>query len=857
MVEEHIYKLRKILEELEKIRGRHTELVSVYIPAGHNLQDIVNMLRQEYTLTENVKNKTVRNNVLGAIDKILQELRFYNKTPTNGLVLFAGNVSEVEGQVDIKVWNIEPPEPLRIKKYWCDQKFELEPLQDMVAERELYGLIVLDNREATIGLLKGKKIGVLRQIESIVPGKTAKGGQCCHYSTMVISYDGSIEPISNFKDVKYVKAADFNTFSLTDSPLLDFFETRKTECYKIVTKHPRLEIETSKDHFFIVLDKGEVIEKPAEELKVEDILLMPEKIDVKGELQHLNTNYSYSFRISKEGCEYLRNRRIEFKLSQEKLAKKINVHQVFISCLEMGKRPLLETLEKISQVLNFDFDVFKSKYLISNHKTILPSIVSEDIAQVIGYFFGDGNYDKNRISFSETNENLALFYSKKISDFFNCKSKIRFRKSKNYYEIRVCNKVIHDFFKGEFIKNKDSLTCLIPSKILKSSSKILAAFMRGFFDAEGYASIRSGKLAFGINNKLLAQQIQLALLRFGIISSLDMYDNRNNPYSKKEKYSVCISDKKSFIIFKKSIGFTLSLKNDRLDELIKARTNKNFSRRSLFKTNEIVNKLKKFYDIDFHESYIGNNNFINKKRLERVMISKISNKEALSDILQLLNCPLLPVKVSKIIKFNRETPMIDLAVKHQNFIANGIFVHNSAQRYERVREGLINDWYKIIAENVRNYLSKFILKGIILGGPGPAKNDFYDGGYLLTDLKKQIIGTKNVGYTDEQGLEELVERSQDVLAEASIAKEKALLQKFFEELRKDSGLAAYGKKSVEKALGMGAIEIILINEGVEEKEITEKAEKYGTTVEIISKDTREGEQLYQLGGIAAILRWKI
>ena len=176
-MEEHIYKLRKLLEELEKIKGRHTELVSVYIPTAHNLQDIVNMLRQEYTLTENVKNKTVRNNVPGAIDKILQELRFYNKTPENGLVLFAGNVSEVEGQVDIKVWTIEPPEPLRIKKYWCDQKFEIEPLQDMVAEKELYGLIVLDNREATVGLLKGKKIEILRQIESIVPSKQKHGGQ--------------------------------------------------------------------------------------------------------------------------------------------------------------------------------------------------------------------------------------------------------------------------------------------------------------------------------------------------------------------------------------------------------------------------------------------------------------------------------------------------------------------------------------------------------------------------------------------------------------------------------------------------------------------------------------------------------
>jgi len=357
-MEEQIYKLRKLLEELESIKGRHTELVSVYIPAGFNLHEIINMLRQEYTLTENVKNKTVRNNVLAAIDKILQELKFYPKTPENGLALFAGNVSESEGQIDIKVWTIEPLEPLKIKKYWCDQKFELEPLQEMVSEKELYGLLVLDNKEASIGLLKGKRIEMLRKLESIVPGSFRKGGQ-------------------------------------------------------------------------------------------------------------------------------------------------------------------------------------------------------------------------------------------------------------------------------------------------------------------------------------------------------------------------------------------------------------------------------------------------------------------------------------------------------------------SSQRLERVREGLINDWYKIIAENARSYFSKFLLKGIILGGPGPAKNDFFDGGYLLTDVRKQVLGIKNVGYTDEQGLEELVERSQDLLAEAAIAKEKALLQNFFEELRKDSGLVVYGKEKVIKALELGAVEIILISEGLDIEEFVEKAKQYGTAVEIISKDTREGEQLYQLGGIAAILRWKI
>lgn len=360
MVEEHIYKLRKVLKELNAIRGRHTELVSVYVPAGFNIQEIVNMLRQEYTLTENVKNKTVRNNVLGAIDKILQELRFFNKTPEGGLALFAGNVSEDEGKTDIKVWTIQPPEPLKIKKYWCDQRFETEPLLDMVAEKELYGLIAMDTKEATIGVLKGKKIEVLRNVDSLVPGKFRKGGQ-------------------------------------------------------------------------------------------------------------------------------------------------------------------------------------------------------------------------------------------------------------------------------------------------------------------------------------------------------------------------------------------------------------------------------------------------------------------------------------------------------------------SAARFERVREGLINDWYKIIAANVKEIFAKYDLKGIILGGPGPAKNDFYEEDYLETQMKKTVLGVKNIGYTDEQGLEEMVERSQDILAEAAVAKEKALTQKFFEELRKSSGLSVYGKDNVLKALEMGAVDIILISDTLEQEIefFEEKAQQFGTTVEIVSMDTREGDQLFQIGGIAAMLRWKI
>lgn len=169
-------KLRKLLKTLEGFRGRHTELISLYIPSGHNIQEIMNMLKQEYALTQNVKSRITRHNVLDALEKTMNHLRLFKKTPPNGLVVFCGNISKTEGQPEIKLWSIEPPQPFGQKIYWCDQTFVLDPLKDIVREREVYGLIVIDSGGADIGLLRGKKILLEKRVDSLVPGKTSKGG---------------------------------------------------------------------------------------------------------------------------------------------------------------------------------------------------------------------------------------------------------------------------------------------------------------------------------------------------------------------------------------------------------------------------------------------------------------------------------------------------------------------------------------------------------------------------------------------------------------------------------------------------------------------------------------------------------
>ncbi|VVB61646.1 Peptide chain release factor subunit 1 [uncultured archaeon] len=169
--------LKRLVAELSKMRGRHTDLVSIYVPAGYNLNEIRTLVFNEAATAENIKSRTTRKNVTGALERVGQRLKGYKTTPENGLVIFCGNVSEKEGQTDMRLWEIIPPEPITTRIYRCDQTFVLDPLMSMVRERENYGLISIDTHEATIAFLRGKAINVMFKKTSHVPGKQRKGGQ--------------------------------------------------------------------------------------------------------------------------------------------------------------------------------------------------------------------------------------------------------------------------------------------------------------------------------------------------------------------------------------------------------------------------------------------------------------------------------------------------------------------------------------------------------------------------------------------------------------------------------------------------------------------------------------------------------
>ncbi len=176
MEEQKRYELEEFVKEIESHKARHTELISVYVPAGYDINLVTRQLEGERSTAANIKSTATRKNVENALDSIIRKTKAMKQTPKNGVVFFAGNVAP-EGQNDLRIWVFEPPEKLNARLYRCDQNFVLEPLMEMLEVKEIFGLVVIERKEATIGLLEGKRIKILQHMTSGVPGKIRAGGQ--------------------------------------------------------------------------------------------------------------------------------------------------------------------------------------------------------------------------------------------------------------------------------------------------------------------------------------------------------------------------------------------------------------------------------------------------------------------------------------------------------------------------------------------------------------------------------------------------------------------------------------------------------------------------------------------------------
>ncbi|HXX86938.1 MAG TPA: peptide chain release factor aRF-1 [Candidatus Acidoferrum sp.] len=260
-----LFRLKKTLNTLATKEGRGTELVSVYVPPGKQISDVVTTLRDEYGTASNIKSTTTRKNVMDAIVKVQQRLKLFKEPPENGLVIFCGAIPQNgPGSERIETYVIVPPEPIHIYLYRCDARFHTEYLQEMLREKETYGILLIDASEATLATLQGRRLEIVLDLTSGVPGKTRAGGQSARryerlrdmrlqeYFTRVGHHANEIFlPIENLKGIilggpgptKYdFQKGEYLNYMLKDK-ILDVIDTSYVEeqgVKEIVDKAPEI-----------------------------------------------------------------------------------------------------------------------------------------------------------------------------------------------------------------------------------------------------------------------------------------------------------------------------------------------------------------------------------------------------------------------------------------------------------------------------------------------------------------------------------------------------------------------------------------------------------------------------------------
>ncbi len=174
-------------------------------------------------------------------------------------------------------------------------------------------------------------------------------------------------------------------------------------------------------------------------------------------------------------------------------------------------------------------------------------------------------------------------------------------------------------------------------------------------------------------------------------------------------------------------------------------------------------------------------------------------------------------------------------------------------------------------EDLLGGLRHLDVDAIILAGPGFTKQDAYD---FIADADPdlaELITMVDTSSAGDRGVHEVLARGavEEVLAETRIADEAALIDELMQRI-KEGETAVFGPEQVQQAAEYGAVEeLLVLDERLREErggmgdwpvdvdDVIETVEQQGGDVTVFSGEFDPGRQLDALGGIAALLRYRI
>jgi peptide chain release factor subunit 1 len=152
-------------------------MISLIIPPKDQIPRISKMLADELGTATNIKSRVNRQSVLSAITSAQARLRLYNRVPTNGLVVYCGEIITDDGKEKKVTIDFEPFKPINTSLYLCDNKFHTEALSALLVDDSKFGFIVMDGNGALFGTLQGNTREIITKFNVDLPKKHGRGGQ--------------------------------------------------------------------------------------------------------------------------------------------------------------------------------------------------------------------------------------------------------------------------------------------------------------------------------------------------------------------------------------------------------------------------------------------------------------------------------------------------------------------------------------------------------------------------------------------------------------------------------------------------------------------------------------------------------
>ncbi len=401
-------------------------------------------------------------------------------------------------------------------------------------------------------------------------------GKCVHGETKVQLSDGNIKKIKEIYDQNIlsneekledgfiknisnqsllVPSFNPNTLKIENKKVTHIWKLKKKELHEISLDNGNdFSIKVTPEHPFFVLRNGKVAKIRAEDLKESDWVATPKEGKIEGKMINLGEKLkklSLFVQLPKEKItEIIKNQSI--REIHKNLVMNRNYCYLTID-LKQGRIPI-ELINEFSNIA-----IIKEKD--AKEFITIPTFLTSDFAEFLGYVLGDGNIRQNYIQISNEDTEVISRIKELSISLFNIEPKIKFdKRTKKMQDIRLCSTtLVKALSMFGMLPGKKGKHLTIPEEVLLSNNETVRSFVKAYFDCDSYASPERF-IELTSESHILIQQMNMLLKRFRIVSTISKKIIKLVPYwrlSIKSRYAERYADK---------IGYLINHKRERADK---------------------------------------------------------------------------------------------------------------------------------------------------------------------------------------------------------------------------------------------------------------------------------------------------